>query len=136
MNFSCKLSDRNFNLSVPVPLTNKQKRIIKRKPKAGDKNSPLMLFWKFFQENSNGVDVELATGSSRFMVSENTYNMLREQTERWMLKEVTYLTPGSPAHQTAVGMYMLNYGPTDVTHPKVKDGVVYYLDKLQGMLDE
>jgi hypothetical protein len=133
-NFSIDVSDRNFNKSVPIAITNKQLRLLRRRPKKGEENNPLMIFWKYV-ESQTGVKPDLS-GGQRYMVTVPTYNMLQKQLSKWLLKEVPYLTKGDRAHKTAVSMHMLNYAPTDITHPKAKDNVVYYLDNLTGLLHE
>lgn len=120
-----KMSDEEFKKAKPIPLTHKQMRTIKRKPKKGDHNDPLMLFWKAVSENT-GTDIT-KINVSNYIVTDNLYAILEDLVTEWVLKQRSYLSRGSRALANAVGGHMLLYVPSDYNHPKMKDNVVYYL---------
>ena len=139
--FAIKVSDKNFNKAVPIPLTNKQVRMITTVKNGDENKDPLTdYFWGAFIKNAEkrGIKLDLMKPDpdARFMVTVSTYLMIREAVEKWALKRKTYLKRGTKAFNNAVGMHMLNYSPTEIEHPDAKDNVVYYLKDMEGTLSE
>jgi hypothetical protein len=127
--YTIKIGDKCFKQAKAIPITNKQQRKLKSIKKGSD-NMPYMKLYKLIMDDLTKLNL----CKDDVMLSSKTYSFIGDLNRKWVKKMSPYASGRKLDNEC--GMINLNYGPTDVSHPKVKDFVIYFIKDRKGKLSE